>query len=599
MKRSLWMLGTLLAMAGCGPQLAGDEAEGEDLAASAQEIRNCPIEEPDCEPLPTTGCAGLIAAPPTTSASYGCDLVLTDKLGRPVSGQAVTLSAEWCNRDGVVTQGTRTAYTGTDGRVAMTLSTRGANILTCRVSTVDPIVSGKSINGTAKIASGTRLTVTASKYPTPTATRFPAGLVAGAGQMDLYQSGNYDRVVVVPEYFDLKENDPTRRRTRTKFWQETHQLMEELYSRGYDVWLFQPSSTGANLHEQAAELAQAIDIAARAYASPSCNSHRVGVVGLNTAGVVARIATARWEADAAWRASLGIPTTTLPVSFLASVDAPQYGLHLNIDLQKFIQDEISGADIHKLYNLDSCAMNQLLRLTRRPDGAVNSNAFKAFFVDGAPVTFYSKYTGADVTCAAGPAVSSLNAARGVPGWPTAPRRFGITFGSSGHVNQCYGDDRDLNGSGDNICLYKSDFTSSTFFTPSVGDSWLKFVVNNWFDRYADARAEDLVPGSRSPFFIDGLLRDGFFDVHARQRFSPTFIPLVSAQGTQGPVGGNLFGTVASPFANDSWVENLYSGVSDVAPAWPMISLFSNLTSSVACGPLEGIVVDPGPIVIGP
>jgi hypothetical protein len=239
-------------------------------------------------------------------------------------------------------------------------------------------------------------------------------------------------------------------------------------------------------------------------------------------------------------------------------------------------------------------MNQLMRINHRAVGG-NNAAFRAFFVDGTPVVFNSKFTGGQVTCAAGPAVATLNSARGVPGWATAPKRVGVSFGSFGHNNECYGDDRDLNSAGDNVCKFMSDFTSASQFAPSVGQSWLKFVVNNWFDRYADARAEDLVPGSRSPFFIDGLLRDGFFDVHARQRFSPTFIPLTSAEGTEGPVGSNLFGSVTSPFAPSDMFENLYSGVADVPPAWPMISLFTSVTNNLVCGPLDNILVPIGVI----
>jgi hypothetical protein len=214
---------------------------------------------------------------------------------------------------------------------------------------------------------------------------------------------------------------------------------------------------------------------------------------------------------------------------------------------------------------------------------LDSSQFKAFFVDGTPVSFYSGFTGGTVTCAGGPAVAFLNGARGVPGWPVSPRRFGVSFGSSGDSNRCYGDETDRNAAGNDLCKFRTDLSSAVPFVPRTGDSWIRFDVNNWFDRYADARAEDLVPGSRSPFFIHGMVRSGFFDTTARQRFAPTFVPLTSAKGTDGPSGSTLFGSVPSPFSEANWAENVYNAVSDNPPILPLAVMRSALDNTMTCG----------------
>src|SRR5262249_14625483 len=159
------------------------------------------------------------------------------------------------------------------------------------------------------------------------------GLDAGAGRMDLYQSGAYDKVLLVAEHFDQFEHSFGNRERRA-YWRQFSKLLVPLFNAGWDVWMVQPHDTGESLHEQAAEFAQAIHAAHAALpAQDNCFSPTVAVLGFNTGGLVARIATARWEADPAWRAQLKLPDA-LPVKFLATYDAPHYGMHINLDLQK-------------------------------------------------------------------------------------------------------------------------------------------------------------------------------------------------------------------------------------------------------------------------
>ena len=58
--------------------------------------------------------------------------------------------------------------------------------------------------------------------------------------------------------------------------------------------------------------------------------------------------------------ALGLPAA-LPVKFLATFDAPHYGMHLNLDMQQSMWERQSAARITSETNLDSCAAAQILR----------------------------------------------------------------------------------------------------------------------------------------------------------------------------------------------------------------------------------------------
>jgi hypothetical protein len=107
-----------------------------------------------------------------------------------------------------------------------------------------------------------------------------AGLKDGAAVARLYQSGSYDRPVVIPAPFDPRE------RTRECFTEEHvyelfETLMVDLFKEGFDVWIVR-TKTGQNIHEQAAEFAQVVDYAALR-AGPDA---KVIVVGFSLGGPI-------------------------------------------------------------------------------------------------------------------------------------------------------------------------------------------------------------------------------------------------------------------------------------------------------------------------
>src|SRR5450432_3962646 len=90
------------------------------------------------------------------------------------------------------------------------------------------------------------------------------------------------------------------------------------------------TKSGQNIHEQAAEFAQVVQ-----YAASRSPNGKVIIAAYSLGGVTARLATARWEADPAWRAALGL-SDTLPVSLIIFGDAPLEGARVSEDLQYWI-----------------------------------------------------------------------------------------------------------------------------------------------------------------------------------------------------------------------------------------------------------------------
>lgn len=578
-----------------------------ELASLQQSL--CAAGDSECTGYPHGTCPTVDDESPAGLRTYQCHLELKDLYGAPKSGQTVKLQARWCNVEGKSVLGTATGTTNAFGKADLSLTTTGANMMNCFVTTTNGIETGtgKTIIG-GVFPSGEQIGTTAApiqttRYPDPTATTFPAGLVAGTARMDLYQAGSYDKVLIIVEPFDTYENFPSYNRDRVKYWRMLQDLLlsARIRGAGYDVWMFQPRNTGDNLHEQAAELAQAIKHAASTFAgAPRCGGNEVSVLGISTGGVVARLATARWEADAGWRTSLGLPAT-LPVNYVGTYDSPHYGMHINLPLQREMWMRSSGDDIHETTNLDSCAAAQLLRKRWDPTrylypgaplpGAPTTDDFLAFWKDGAPVHYYSKQTGSTVTCAAGPAVATLNG----NGWPATVRRVGVANSSDILSNTCFGDDRDNNAAGDNLCKFGS-VLSSTFpgfeFAPSAGSNWLHVSVDDWADTYLSTEAADVESGSKNPLFMDGyggsvdfLIWD--FDYEYRQRFATTFISFKSAKGIQGPVGSDPYATVASPFTDENWANTIDPISHDVADLNNWLHLIGRLDASSICpvGPI--------------
>jgi len=547
-----------------------------------------PRENPDCEPPPDKGekCNAVTGGPPAGNGRYSCNFAITDAYGRPARNTPVHMETRWCNKQGSKVLATSDAFTDANGSLALTISSRSPNRIECSLSSAaEPLFKGPSHNiqkSNTKLPIGTTGTLTTQIQPAPDQTRQLAGLEAGAGRMDLYQSGSYDKVLLIAEQFDQNEHSEFNR-DRRRFWKQLSPLLINLFGKGWDIWLMQPHDTGDSLHEQAAEFAQGVAAAAAAYpALPLCFTPTVAVMGFNTGGLVARIATARWEADAAWRAQLGLPAA-LPVRFVGTYDSPHYGMHLNLDMQKFVWENSGGQDIHRTTNLDSCAASQVLRGRYDPKGERKTNKdFLAFFVDGTPAHFFSKIDNTEHECAAGPAVATLNAARGVPGWPSTPVRLGFAQSDPQDTTKCFtADNENQNSSGSNLCAHVGELCAkfqcqpngacfcaqhvsidTTAFTPTAGQTWLRvfkddpslpdLCPDSFFDAEDRVEWSDIAPGSRNPLFIEGFLGSGnlgpiFCKATAHQRFPTTLIPFVSAAGLQGPGDSSPYTTVRSPF----------------------------------------------------
>jgi hypothetical protein len=148
----------------------------------------------------------------------------------------------WCNRNGTVTQSSITGLTSANGVVRVSGSMRRGNRLTCFITTTNA-TSNTSVSRkqNTAITTGTGLSLDVHKIPNPTASRTVTGRVAGSGRMDLYQSGAYDKVLIVPEHFDTRENDPSRRRNREQLWATLQALMENRFDAG---WTSGSSSRG-------------------------------------------------------------------------------------------------------------------------------------------------------------------------------------------------------------------------------------------------------------------------------------------------------------------------------------------------------------------
>lgn len=553
----------------------GDDVPHDLVAAVAAP---CGPEDLECEPpVPDPGtvtCFGTSGPPPAGSATYRCAFDVSDAYGRPVAAQPVTMEVRWCSTSGTVVRKTVSGTTRSNGLRTLTAVSGPGNQIQCSLQTGEPRLDGgsKTIKQTQATAFPTNHIVPAIHVlqPAPSSTRYTTGLVDGEARLDLFQSGAYDKVLILPEPFDAEEHS-TNRRDRKKLWKSLDELMVLLYDDGWDIWLFQPHDTGENLHEQAAELAKGIRMAAT-YAF--CGGD-VSVFGFNSGGVVGRLATARWEADPEWRAQLGLPAA-LPVSLLGTGDAPNYGMHLNLDMQAALWSA-GAASVHESTNLDSCAAAQLLRGRWDPDLEVKTNAdFLGFWVDGT-----ATMGGA---CEAGPALATLNAESDRPGWPTTPVRVGFANSNATDTRKCFSGANEAwnhNAHGDDLCKYATDLfpqLEDDDWIPTEGQSLVKIKIDSASDRYWSAEDNvawsDLTPGSRSPIFVDGGgttyvdFQDWgliflTIDYHFRQRAPSTLIPYVSARGTQGPVGANSYATVSSPFSAMNWRSIDHSGVADV------------------------------------
>jgi hypothetical protein len=133
----------------------------------------------------------------------------------------------------------------------------------------------RTIGQTYFMASGAGVSGTFMFVPNPDGAISTDGFEYGYSTARLYQSGAYDKPVVIPEGFDPNEQDAGSRREWAQLWLDVNgdpnvigngwsqTFLNRLYAEGYDVWLSEPWKTGDNLHEQAAEHAQVVAFASR------------------------------------------------------------------------------------------------------------------------------------------------------------------------------------------------------------------------------------------------------------------------------------------------------------------------------------------------
>jgi len=475
---------------------------------------------------------------------YSCDALVHDGYGRPLVGKRVTLQA-WSNYTGT---GGASAYaegiTDDQGRVLLGFDP-GSDpyYLQCAV---DLASLGSGVLGDYKQIAGsgpyvplpkpTRMTLTVAAVPVPTVSMPLYGLNGGdSATASLYQSRSYDKVVVIPEPFNSDEQ-ASGILGPEGLWREMSALAPLLYSQGYDVWLVS-TQTGKNIHEQAAELAQAIRLAAVDYPAQQGSGGfggKVAVLGISLGGLVTREATARWQGDADWRTQLGLPAT-LPVSLVYFEDAPLRGAQVNYDLQDFVHEPVPLVHMDSQGNFNSCAFQQIVRVSKLADAAGRGEGgnFSAFFDLGQEIRFYGPgvcdmRSGTHCVCVPGPAISTING----DGFAHAPglRTVAHSFGALDEPNTCYGNEWDKDAGNVNMCPHAPELP----WVPQVGDSASTVAfVGPIPDRELRFRAEDLVPGSRQAGDLATVV--GSFDwlLNIEQHGTGTFMPTWSTFGVEG------------------------------------------------------------------
>jgi PKD repeat protein len=499
-----------------------------------------------------SGCGG--SGPPNGpgSAPYQCTGSVTDAHGTALPGRAVRLTAQrYRNETQFEDVAHRDGVSEVDGEFTVTLPEQAAGVdrLLCRVWQHLAIKPGEpnrkyllldgSANGVVQLH--------IVEAPAPKAVHEVKGLdkevVARVG---LYTTGAYDKAMIIPEPMNIEEKKKGARKLDGLWW--TYEpYMRAAAARDVAVWIVNMPSTGLNLHEQAAELAQGIQWAAHGYpdslpnGAPNFN-RTVGILGISLGGITSRIATARWESDAQWRSDLGL-AAEVPVSKMVFVDGALKGAIGNMDLQNFLWGHDREAD----YSLNTCAFQQLIMHSAvgaqgvcSPGPSPHCN-YDSFFLNGLPVRFpgngvCDQSSGGYCICKAGPAVETING----NGFATLPIAA-YSDGGWGVPNQCYGNEDDVTAAGDNLCPDREGPHAAVI--PHVGDTMLKIVVHPPFPAditfHMKAEALDLVPGSRLPVALGDFQES---DKYAEQYFASTFIPITSSlahpNGGCGP--GNSF-----------------------------------------------------------
>jgi hypothetical protein len=374
-------------------------------------------------------------------------------------------------------------------------------------------------------------------------------------------------VVVLAEPFNPGEKKPEEGpRSAAQIWVEynghprhlggfQNGILKTFYDRGFDVWIVRPWRTGENVHEQAAEFAQAIQYAVDyRYNGRGPDGGMVATMGWSLGGLVNRVATARWSWDASWQSALHLQPT-LPVRLIIVGESPLRGAQLNRELQFRIWEKDGAADA----NLDTCAAQQMLQKSVREVcgyieglyfcGLGHDNArWNAFFNQGAGFSFRDRSRTLQ-PCEGGPPVTTQGP--NGDGWPPGVKRIAISQGTPRESNRCYGHatGKDLNGDYRDICPDRDAWV------PQPGDEWANLrlatsIGSKTLRVHFDS--EDLEAGGRhdTTFSIHAKGWAGPFNsIHwaadSHQFASGTFIPLRSALDT-------TCATCASAMS-DTWV----------------------------------------------
>ena len=320
--------------------------------------------------------------------------------------------------------------------------------------------------------------------------------------------------------------------------------LKTFYDRGFDVWIARQWRSGDNVHEQAAEFAQAVQYAVDYQLSGrGPDGGQVATMGWSLAGLVNRVATARWSWDASWRASLGLQPT-VPVRLIIAGEAPLRGAQVNRGLQFLTWKEKKASEA----NLDTCAAQQMLQRAVHGVCGVYGGGYlcglghddvgwKAFYSQGTGFKFRDRGQNLH-SCEGGPPI--LTQGPNGDGWAPGIKRIAASLGTPRESNRCYGDatGNDLNGSYRDVCPERDAWV------PRAGDLWLHIKITTALGDGAkrDVRlgldSEDLEAGGRHDSIVNvhEKRRGGWFHaIHysadSHQFASGTFIPLRSALDT--------------------------------------------------------------------
>lgn len=158
------------------------------------------------------------------------------------------------------------------------------------------------------------------------------------GRLDLFLSGNYDKVVIVADGLDVMNS-----RSSYGLWEQAPLFME-LFLRGVDVWVFHPADGAGSLRYAVTypyKIPSQIDSAAQAIYKAMThgggNTRIAAILGISTGGVSMRGALALWEhlraggsVPAGWGFDFAATAKAVPpnVASFISLDSPQRGVNV-------------------------------------------------------------------------------------------------------------------------------------------------------------------------------------------------------------------------------------------------------------------------------